>query len=78
MLALLLAIIATAIATQVFADSVQTALDRIVFAYLPWLRQARADLRAVQCRPAATNLRTLAEALRSPLGLVIVTLETIN
>jgi hypothetical protein len=46
MLALLLAIIAAAITTQTFADALQTILDRLVFARVPSLWQARAQLRA--------------------------------
>ena len=46
MVALLLAIIAAVITTQVFGDSLQAALDRLAFASFPQLRQARADLRA--------------------------------
>lgn len=45
MVSLLLATIAAAIATQTWADSVQTALDRLAMASFPGLRQARADLR---------------------------------
>lgn len=44
-MALLLATIAAAIATQTWADSVQTALDRLAMANFPGLRQARAELR---------------------------------
>ncbi|HET9495036.1 MAG TPA: hypothetical protein VFR15_12465 [Chloroflexia bacterium] len=47
MLALLLAIVATSVATQVFLGRVQDALDTIAFARLPWLRAARAELREV-------------------------------
>jgi len=46
MLALLLAIIAAAIATQTLSDPIQTALDNVIFARFPRLRQARSDLRA--------------------------------
>lgn len=46
MVALLLATIAAAIATQTWADSVQTALDRLALASFPGLQQARAELRA--------------------------------
>lgn len=45
MLALLLAVIATSIATQVFLDQVQSALDRVAFANIPWLQELRSDLR---------------------------------
>ncbi len=58
MLALLLAVIATAIATQTFADSIQAAFDWLVFARFPRLRQARATLRA-----AASALPRVNEAL---------------
>lgn len=44
-LLLLMTILATAIATQVFSDQVVTWLDKIAFAYFPWLKQARAELR---------------------------------
>ncbi|MCI0393388.1 MAG: hypothetical protein L0322_00435, partial [Chloroflexi bacterium] len=46
MLVLLLAVIATAVATQTFADAIQAALDWLVFARFPRLRLARASLRA--------------------------------
>jgi hypothetical protein len=46
LLVLLLATLTTAIAAQTFSDSVQDLVDRLVFARLPRLRQARADLRA--------------------------------
>jgi hypothetical protein len=46
MLALLLTVIAAAIATQIFADPLQIALDRLAFARFPRLWQARAQLRA--------------------------------
>jgi len=42
-----LAVTTAAIAVQVFADSIQSALDRFVFFGKPHLSQARADLRAV-------------------------------
>ena len=45
MLALLFGVVAAAIASQVFSESIQTALDRLVFARLPGLRRARAELR---------------------------------
>ncbi len=44
-LALLLTTIATAVLIQTFASHVQTLLDRLAFARLPRLRQARANLR---------------------------------
>ncbi len=47
LLALLLTITALAIASQVLAEGIQRALDRVAFAALPQLRQQRADLRAV-------------------------------
>lgn len=46
MLALLLATIAAAITLTIFADPLQSALDRLVFAQSPWLRRARNDARA--------------------------------
>jgi hypothetical protein len=42
---LLLAILAMAIATQVFGEPLQRALDRFAFRTQPYLQQARADLR---------------------------------
>jgi hypothetical protein len=66
MLALLLAVVATAIATQTFADPIQSALDRLIFARFPRLRQARADLRAAASAlpriNEALNLETMDEA----------------
>jgi hypothetical protein len=53
LLALLLAIVALAVALAVLAHPAQAALDRIIFARLPGVRQARADARAV----AAATLR---------------------
>ena len=47
MVALLIATLAVAIAVPVFADRLQAALDRLVFARLPRLRQARAELREI-------------------------------
>jgi hypothetical protein len=47
LLPLLLAIITSAIAIQVFANPLTTLLDKIAFSNIPRLRQARADLRAV-------------------------------
>jgi len=44
-LLLLMTILATAVATQVFSDQVVTWLDKIAFAYFPWLKKARAELR---------------------------------
>lgn len=46
LLALLLAIIAAAIATQTFADAIQAGLDNLIFARFPRLRRSRSDLRA--------------------------------
>jgi hypothetical protein len=46
MLVLLLAVLTAAVITQTFADAVQSSLDRVAFAHLPYLRRARADLRA--------------------------------
>jgi hypothetical protein len=43
---ILLTTITTAILIQTFSDTIQSQLDRIVFARMPRLRQARADLRA--------------------------------
>jgi len=65
MLALLFGVIAAAIASQVFTESIQSGLDRLVFARLPRLRRARADLRtAASVLPRADenlDLRTLPE-----------------
>lgn len=58
MLALLLATISAAIATQTFGDPIQAAIDRLTFAAFPHLRQARAELRA-----AASALPRLNESL---------------
>ncbi len=46
MLALLMAVIATAVITQTFADPIQATLDSLVFARFPRVREARAELRA--------------------------------
>ena len=46
MLALLLALMTTAIATQTFADPLQNALDRLIFARFPQRGRERANLRA--------------------------------
>ena len=46
MLALLLALMTTAIATQTFADPLQNALDRLIFARFPRRGRERATLRA--------------------------------
>lgn len=46
MVVLLIAVIATAVMTQTFADPIQAALDSLVFARFPRMRQARAELRA--------------------------------
>lgn len=45
MLLLLYGVVGAAIASQVFAESLQALLDRLVFARLPGLRRARAELR---------------------------------
>ena len=45
MLALLFGVIGAAIASQVFSESIQNGLDRLVYARLPRLRRARAELR---------------------------------
>jgi uncharacterized membrane protein YkvA (DUF1232 family) len=47
MLALLLATTITAIATQVYADPLQSGLDWLVFARIPRVREARAEARVV-------------------------------
>jgi hypothetical protein len=46
MVALLFATVATAIATQTFADQIGGGLDRLAFGRLPGVRAARAELRA--------------------------------
>jgi hypothetical protein len=46
LLFLLLAIVAAAIALQIFADPLQAAVDRLAFAGAPGLQRERADLRA--------------------------------
>lgn len=48
MLVLLLGTITAAIAIQVFLDRVQTILDHVAFANVPWLRQERAQLRQIE------------------------------
>ncbi|MEZ4523169.1 MAG: hypothetical protein R3A46_16240 [Thermomicrobiales bacterium] len=48
MVFLLLGTITAAIAIQVYLDRVQTLLDRIAFANVPWLRHERAELREVE------------------------------
>lgn len=58
MLALLFGVVGAAIASQVFAESLQALLDRLVFARLPVLRRARAELRT-----AARVLPRVDEAL---------------
>jgi hypothetical protein len=45
MLVLLLAIVVTAVATQTFADPIQSFLDALVFARIPRVRRIRSDLR---------------------------------
>jgi hypothetical protein len=59
MLALLLATIAAAIATQTLADPLHNGLDRLALAAFPRLRRARAELRT-----AASALPRLNESLR--------------
>jgi hypothetical protein len=65
MLALLFGVVAAAVVSQVFSESIQNGLDRLVFARLPGLRRARAELRtAANLLPRADeslNLRTLPE-----------------
>lgn len=65
MLALLFGVIGAAIASQVFSETLQTGLDRLVFARFPRLRRARAELRtAASLLPRADeslNLKTIAE-----------------
>ncbi len=65
MLTLLFAIIAAAIATQVFSSSIQLLIDRLVFARFARLRRARADLRATADALSRVNeafdLNTVAE-----------------
>jgi len=65
MLALLFGVVGAAIASQVFSEAIQTGLDRLVFARLPRLRRARAELRtAASLLPRADdtmNLHTLPE-----------------
>jgi hypothetical protein len=58
MLALLLAILVTAVATQTFADPIQSMLDALVFARIPRVRRIRSDLRA-----AASGLPRTRETL---------------
>ncbi|MDP9371815.1 MAG: hypothetical protein M3Q65_05055, partial [Chloroflexota bacterium] len=66
LLSLLLATIATAIATQIFADQLGTVLDAVVFNRLPRLRRARAELRATASAlprlDPALDLATMDEA----------------
>ncbi len=65
MLVLLFGVVAAAIASQVFSESIQSGLDRLVFARLPGLRRARAELRtAASLLPRADdslNLQKLPE-----------------
>jgi hypothetical protein len=58
LLALLLIIIGSAVATQTFSDSIQAVLDLVIFARFGRLRQARAELRA-----AASALPRVNESL---------------
>jgi hypothetical protein len=55
MLALLIAVIATAVITQTFADPIQAMLDGLVFARFPRVRQARAELRAAASAAPRTD-----------------------
>jgi hypothetical protein len=55
MLALLLATVTTAVATQTFSGAAQVWVDRIAFAHLPWLREVRAELRAAAEAVPRTN-----------------------
>ncbi len=62
MLALLLATVAAAITLTIFADPLQSALDRLVFARSPWLRRARGDARAAaSALPRLDAARDLAD-----------------
>lgn len=63
MLALLFSTIAAAIATQTFADSIQTLLDGLAFNAFPRLRRARADLRALASALPRINNSLLPENL---------------
>ncbi len=47
LLILLLAMVSTVVALQVFSDAIQVILDRLLFTRLPRLQRERADLRAV-------------------------------
>ncbi len=58
LLALLYGLVAAAIATQTFYTHIQAVIDRLVFARLTRIRQARADLRA-----AASSLPRVNDAL---------------
>jgi hypothetical protein len=58
MLVLLLAIVVTAVATQTFADPIQSLLDSLVFARIPRVRRVRSDLRV-----AASGLPRTRETL---------------
>lgn len=63
---LLLGTITTAILIQTFSDTIQTLLERIAFAWMPQLRQARAELRtaaqAITRRDDSLDLMALNEA----------------
>lgn len=65
MVALLFGVISAAIASQVFSESIQNGLDRLVFAHLPRLRRARSELRtAASLLPRvddSVNLLTIPE-----------------
>jgi hypothetical protein len=47
-IALLFTVVATAIATQTFSESIQIWIDKVALSRFPRLRKARADLRAVE------------------------------
>lgn len=48
MVALLLGTITAAVAIQVYLDRVQSLLDKVAFANVPWLRHERAELRRIE------------------------------
>jgi hypothetical protein len=66
MLVLLMAVIATAVITQTFADPIQAALDNLVFVRFPRVRRVRAELRAAASAAPRTDdsldMVTLTEA----------------
>jgi hypothetical protein len=55
LLALLYATLFVSVAAQVFADSIQSLVDKLVFARLPRLRQNRAELRAAASASPRVN-----------------------